>query len=60
MPSGPGWAVLSVTWTTAPVRNFLISWRAKLTPQQAGLPEVGSRRVPGLRRGEVALAGWPG
>jgi transcriptional regulator with XRE-family HTH domain len=42
----------------AEVREFLISRRAKLTPQQAGLPEVGTRRVPGLRRGEVAaLAG---
>jgi transcriptional regulator with XRE-family HTH domain len=42
----------------AEVREFLISRRAKLTPQRAGLPDVGSRRVPGLRRGEVAaLAG---
>ena len=42
----------------AEVREFLISRRAKLTPQQAGLPEVGSPRVAGLRRGEVAaLAG---
>jgi transcriptional regulator with XRE-family HTH domain len=40
------------------VREFLISRRAKITPQQAGLPEFGTRRVPGLRRGEVAtLAG---
>jgi transcriptional regulator with XRE-family HTH domain len=40
------------------VREFLISRRAKITPQQVGLPEVGTRRVPGLRRGEVAaLAG---
>ena len=42
----------------AEVREFLISRRAKITPQQAGLPVVGTRRVPGLRRGEVAtLAG---
>ncbi|TCO15660.1 helix-turn-helix protein [Kribbella steppae] len=42
----------------AEVREFLISRRAKITPQQAGLPDVGPRRVPGLRRGEVAaLAG---
>src|SRR5439155_26888924 len=42
----------------AEVREFLISRRAKITPQQAGLPHVGARRVPGLRRGEVAaLAG---
>jgi transcriptional regulator with XRE-family HTH domain len=42
----------------AEVREFLISRRAKITPQQAGLPQIGERRVPGLRRGEVAtLAG---
>ena len=42
----------------AEVREFLISRRAKVTPQEAGLPVVGARRVPGLRRGEVAaLAG---
>lgn len=40
------------------VREFLASRRAKITPQQVGLPQVGARRVPGLRRGEVAaLAG---
>ena len=42
----------------AEVREFLISRRAKITPAEAGLPDVGARRVPGLRRGEVAaLAG---
>jgi len=40
------------------VREFLTTRRAKITPEQAGLPVDGSRRVPGLRRGEVAgLAG---
>jgi transcriptional regulator with XRE-family HTH domain len=41
------------------VREFLTSRRAKITPTQAGLPTfAGSRRVKGLRRGEVAqLAG---
>lgn len=40
------------------VREFLTSRRAKITPQQAGLPSYGTRRVPGLRRAEVAqLAG---
>ena len=35
---------------------FLTSRRAKLTPSQAGLPDFGGRRrVPGLRREEVAL-----
>jgi transcriptional regulator with XRE-family HTH domain len=40
------------------VRAFLTSRRAKVTPGQAGIPAYGSRRVAGLRRGEVAaLAG---
>jgi transcriptional regulator with XRE-family HTH domain len=38
--------------------QFLTSRRAKVTPDQAGLPSYGHRRVPGLRREEVAsLAG---
>jgi transcriptional regulator with XRE-family HTH domain len=38
------------------VREFLVSRRAKITPDQAGLPAYGgNRRVPGLRREEVAL-----
>ncbi|HEU4547594.1 MAG TPA: helix-turn-helix transcriptional regulator, partial [Microlunatus sp.] len=38
------------------IREFLSSRRAKITPQQAGLPAWGgTRRVPGLRREEVAL-----
>ena len=38
------------------VREFLISRRAHLTPEQAGLPDFGGeRRVPGLRREEVAM-----
>jgi transcriptional regulator with XRE-family HTH domain len=37
-------------------RDFLASRRARLTPQQAGLPLYGAnRRVPGLRRDEVAV-----
>ncbi|GAA3807954.1 transcriptional regulator [Cellulomonas soli] len=40
------------------MRDFLVSRRAKVTPEQAGLLPGGRRRVPGLRRGEVAqLAG---
>src|SRR3982750_280095 len=41
------------------VREFLATRRAKLTPDQAGVPPYGQRRrVPGLRREEVAqLAG---
>jgi transcriptional regulator with XRE-family HTH domain len=38
--------------------QFLTSRRANVTPEQAGLPSYGQRRVPGLRREEVAsLAG---
>ncbi|MFF1633277.1 helix-turn-helix domain-containing protein [Leifsonia sp. NPDC058248] len=38
------------------IREFLTSRRARLTPEQAGLPNFGGRRrVPGLRREEVAL-----
>jgi transcriptional regulator with XRE-family HTH domain len=38
--------------------QFLTSRRAKVTPEQVGLPTFGQRRVPGLRREEVAsLAG---
>jgi transcriptional regulator with XRE-family HTH domain len=37
-------------------RDFLASRRARITPQQAGLPLFGTnRRVPGLRRDEVAV-----
>ena len=41
------------------IRDFLTTRRAKLTPDQVGLPAGGGRRrVPGLRREEVAaLAG---
>lgn len=43
----------------AEIRDFLASRRARLTPKQAGVPTFGGvRRVPGLRREEVAhLAG---
>jgi transcriptional regulator with XRE-family HTH domain len=34
---------------------FLSARRALVTPQQAGIPDVGVRRVPGLRREEVAM-----
>jgi transcriptional regulator with XRE-family HTH domain len=42
------------------IREFLSTRRARITPEQAGLPVYGGdrRRVPGLRRSEVAsLAG---
>jgi transcriptional regulator with XRE-family HTH domain len=37
------------------IREFLTSRRAKITPDQAGLTSYGPRRVPGLRREEVAV-----
>ncbi|MCX4862084.1 helix-turn-helix transcriptional regulator [Streptomyces canus] len=37
------------------IRDFLASRRAKITPEQAGLPTSSRRRVPGLRREEVAV-----
>jgi len=40
----------------AEVREFLSSRRARVTPEQAGLPAYGgNRRVTGLRREEVAM-----
>jgi transcriptional regulator with XRE-family HTH domain len=37
------------------IREFLTSRRAKLTPDQVDLASYGPRRVPGLRREEVAV-----
>jgi transcriptional regulator with XRE-family HTH domain len=37
------------------IREFLTSRRGRVTPEQAGLPSYGARRVPGLRREEVAV-----
>ena len=43
--------------TRSEIREFLASRRARLTPEQAGLRTyaTGPRRVPGLRREEVAM-----
>ena len=44
--------------TTAEIRDFLTSRRARIKPEDVGLTSYGPRRVPGLRREEVAtLAG---
>jgi hypothetical protein len=51
---------LGVVDRRADIRDYLISRRAKITPEQAGLflSDGDIRRVPGLRREEVArLAG---
>jgi transcriptional regulator with XRE-family HTH domain len=56
--SSPGSATAELRGNTE-LRDFLRSRRARLTPEAAGLaPHPGGRRVPGLRREEVAqLAG---
>jgi hypothetical protein len=42
--------------TRTALRDFLATRRARITPQQAGLPTYGGhRRVQGLRREELAL-----
>jgi transcriptional regulator with XRE-family HTH domain len=41
--------------TRTEIREFLTSRRARITPDQVGLPSYGARRVPGLRREEVAI-----
>ncbi|ONH21883.1 helix-turn-helix domain-containing protein [Pseudofrankia asymbiotica] len=38
-----------------PLGEYLRARRALVTPEQAGIPQHGSRRVPGLRREEVAM-----
>ena len=37
------------------IRDFLVSRRGRLAPEQVGLPAGSRRRVPGLRREEVAV-----
>jgi transcriptional regulator with XRE-family HTH domain len=41
--------------TKTEIREFLTSRRAKITPEQAGITAYGARRVPGLRREELAV-----
>jgi transcriptional regulator with XRE-family HTH domain len=41
--------------TRGEIRDFLAGRRARITPAQAGLPTSARRRVPGLRREEVAV-----
>jgi transcriptional regulator with XRE-family HTH domain len=55
VPSGGGRSVFGMD-TQGAVREFLASRRARITPEQAGLPNFGgTRRVAGLRRAEVAM-----
>jgi transcriptional regulator with XRE-family HTH domain len=41
--------------TKSEIRHFLTSRRAKVKPEHAGITVYGERRVPGLRREEVAV-----
>src|SRR4051812_16499297 len=55
VPAAYGGA-MSKTDLNAEIRDFLSTRRARITPEQAGLPAYGgNRRVKGLRREEVAL-----
>ncbi|BCW45353.1 transcriptional regulator [Arthrobacter sp. StoSoilB5] len=57
LPRG-GWLSVDGMDNRAEVREFLISRRAQVSPEQVGLPAGTNRRVHGLRRSEVAaLAG---
>ena len=49
------WSRLVVVETRKEIQEFLTSRRAAITPEQAGVPSYGARRVPGLRREEVAV-----
>ncbi|MGW0732118.1 helix-turn-helix domain-containing protein [Streptomyces sp. NPDC002851] len=54
----PGDQVTSGLDRRTELREFLRSRRARLKPEDVGLPSLGRRRVPGLRREELAqLAG---
>ena len=50
--------VFTIVTAAHDIAEFLATRRARITPEQAGLPRYGKRRVVGLRREEVAsLAG---
>src|SRR3984885_10994840 len=51
---GPG-STLVLVETKQEIQEFLTSRRAAITPERAGVPSYGPRRVPGLRREEVAV-----
>lgn len=45
---------MAINARRAALRSFLIECRARLRPEDVGLASIGRRRVPGLRREEVA------
>lgn len=55
LPFGDGARTVGAVDNRSEIRDFLATRRAKLTPEQVGLPTSGRRRVPGLRREEVAV-----
>ena len=56
VPASPATGVSTPADARTEIKDFLTTRRAKVTPQMAGLPVVGgNRRVPGLRREEVAM-----
>lgn len=62
LPGPPSHVTVCLRWRgdeidlRSEIREFLASRRARLTPDQAGLPAYGgNRRVKGLRREEVAM-----
>jgi hypothetical protein len=52
--SRPAPPVEAATLRRRELAGFLRSRRERLTPDQLGLPDIGRRRTPGLRREEVA------
>lgn len=55
---GDSFPIVGVMDVVNGIRDFLMSRRARIAPEQIGLPSGRRRRVPGLRREEVAqLAG---
>src|SRR5438067_12609001 len=55
LPESGGEVYADLVDTKKEIRDFLTSRRARITPEQAGLRSYGPRRVPGLRREEVAV-----
>ena len=56
VPASPATGVSAPADARTEIKDFLTTRRAKVTPQMAGLPVVGgNRRVPDLRREEVAM-----
>lgn len=53
--SAGGWPSVDDMNNQAEVREFLISRRAQISPEEVGLPAGSNRRVKGLRRSEVAI-----